>query len=117
MAMIPVKIDYSLFLILSIMSSALKSFALAIALGGVAWTSTRIYATYCVPAGFTGFLQSLVTMDSSPCQAVFAFISHSHTLYASMIAALLFGVLSLITEGISFITGRPIHECTPSKTV
>ena len=95
------------------MSSAAKSFAIAIALGGVAWTSTRVYATYCVPAGFTGFLQSLVMMDSSPCQAVFALISHSHTLYASMIAAVLFGFLSLMTEGISFITGRPIQECVP----
>lgn len=100
------------------MSSALKSFALALGLGTIAWTSTRVYATYCVPAGFTGFLQSLVTMDSSPCQAVFALISHSHTLYASMIAAVLFGFLSLMTEGISFITGRPVHECTPpGKTV
>jgi len=95
------------------MSSAAKSFALALALGGLAWTSTRVYATYCVPAGFTGFLQSLVTMDSSPCQAVFALISHSHTLYASMIAALLFGFFSLITEGISFVTGRPLNECVP----
>ena len=100
------------------MSSALKSFALAIALGGVAWTSTRIYATYCVPAGFTGFLQSLVTMDSSPCQAVFALISHSHTLYASMIVALLYSFFTLMTEGISFVTGRPVSECTPpGKTV
>lgn len=99
------------------MSSAAKSFALAIALGGLAWASTRVYATYCVPAGFTGFLQSLAMMDSSPCQAIFALISHSHTLYASMIAALLFGLFSLITEGISFITGRPVSECTPpSKT-
>ena len=95
------------------MSSALKSFALALCLGGVAWTSTRVYATYCVPSGLAGFLQSLLTMDSSPCQAVFALISHSHTLYASMIAALLFGFFTLITEGISFVTGRPVHECTP----
>jgi len=117
MAMTPVKIDSFLLFLLSIMSSALKSFAIALALGSLAWTSTRVYATYCVPAGFTGFLQSLVTMDSSPCQAVFALISHSHTLYASMIAAVLFGFLSLMTEGISFITGRPIQECAPCKTV
>lgn len=93
------------------MSSSAKSFALALALGGVAWTSTRVYANYCVPAGFTGFLQSLVTMDSSPCQAVFALISHSHTLYASMILALLYSFFTLMTEGISFITGRPVSEC------
>lgn len=71
-----------------------KSFLLSIFLGGIAWGSTRIYANYCVPEGFTGFLQSLVTMDSSPCQAVFALISHSNTLYASMIAAMLFSIFS-----------------------
>lgn len=76
------------------MSNAAKSFLLALFLGAMAWGSTRIYATYCVPEGFSGFLQSLVTMDSSPCQAVFALISHSNTLYASMITAMLFGIFS-----------------------
>lgn len=80
-----------------------KSFLLSIFLGGIAWGSTRIYATYCVPAGFTGFLQSLVTMDSSPCQAVFALISHSNTLYASMIAAMLFSIFSGFNDFIVYV--------------
>ena len=79
------------------MSAAVKSFLLALFLAFVAWSSTQVYATYCVPPGFRGFVTSLVTMDSSPCQAVFALISHSNTLYASMIAAVLFGIVSVFT--------------------
>ena len=99
------------------MSSALKSFAIAMALGSLSWISIRIYATYCVPPGLNGFIMSFITMDSSPCQAIFAMISHSHTLYASMITAIIYGVFSVITERISFFTGRPLSECAPSKTV
>jgi hypothetical protein len=86
------------------MSIAAKSLALALLLGGVAWSSTQVYANYCVPPGFTGFLQSLVTMDSSPCQAVFALIQHSNTLYASMITAMLFAIFSGFTDGIQHFT-------------
>lgn len=87
------------------MSNAVKSFLLALFLGGMAWGSTRIYANYCVPEGFTGFLQSLVTMDSSPCQAVFTLISHSNTMYASMITAMLFAMFSGFQEFINLWTG------------
>ena len=105
------------------MSSATgKSFLLSLALGGVAWGSTRMYAGYCVPEGFTGFLQSLVTMDSSPCQALFALISHSNTLYASMISAMLFSVFSGFNDVIVYINkpsrvehSRPVCDCPPAN--
>lgn len=80
-----------------------KSFLLSIFLGGMAWGSTRVYANYCVPEGFTGFLQSLVTMDSSPCQALFSLISHSNTLYASMITAMLFSIFSGFNDIILYV--------------
>lgn len=83
------------------MSAAAKSFLLALFLAFMAWSSTQVYATYCVPSGIRGFFTSLLTMDSSPCQAVFALISHSNTLYASMIAAVLFGIVSVFTDMIN----------------
>jgi hypothetical protein len=46
-------------------------------------------------------------MDSSPCQAVFALIAHSGTLYASMVAAVLFSLFSFFSE--------MIHEHSGSK--
>jgi hypothetical protein len=80
------------------MSAAAKSFLLALFLALVAWSSTQVYATYCVPPGLRGFVTSLLTMDSSPCQAVFALISHSGTLYASMVAAVLFSAFSFFAD-------------------
>ncbi len=87
------------------MSAAGKSFLLALFLAFVAWSSTQVYATYCVPPGLRGFVTSMITMDSSPCQAVFALISHSGTLYASMIAAVLFSVFAFFTNLINEHTG------------
>lgn len=89
------------------MSASSKSFFLALFLAFVAWGSTQVYATYCVPPGLRGFLTSMLTMDSSPCQAVFALIAHSGTLYASMVAAVLFSVFSFFSS--------VIHEHSGSK--
>jgi hypothetical protein len=80
------------------MSAASKSLLLAFFLAFVAWSSTQVYASYCVPPGFRGFITSMITMDSSPCQAVFALISHSGTLYASMVAAVLFSMFAFFSS-------------------
>lgn len=68
----------------------------AVGLAFIAWSGTQVYVMFCAPSGFTGFIQSLVTMDSSPCQALFAIIGHSQTLYAATVASLLFAFISLI---------------------
>lgn len=91
------------------MSTSLKSLLLALFLALIAWSSTQVYATYCVPPGFRGFVTSLITMDSSPCQAVFALISHSNTLYASMVAAVLFAIFSGFTSLINEHAGAKPH--------
>jgi len=91
------------------MSAAGKSFLLALFLAFVAWGSTQVYATYCVPPGLRGFLTSMLTMDSSPCQAVFALISHSGTLYASMVAAVLFSLVSFFSDIIHEHAGTKPH--------
>lgn len=94
------------------MSAATKSFIIALFLALVSWGSTQVYATYCVPPGLRGFITSLITMDSSPCQAVFSLISHSGTLYASMIAALLFSSFAFFSQLINehSPTGTKIHR-------
>jgi len=92
------------------MSAAAKSFLLALFLAFVAWSSTQIYATYCVPPGLRGFVTSMITMDSSPCQAVFALISHSGTLYASMIAAVLFSLFAFFSSLINEHTGSGLPK-------
>ena len=94
------------------MSAATKSFLLALFLAFVSWSSTQVYATYCVPPGLRGFVTSLITMDSSPCQAVFALISHSGTLYASMIAAVLFSAFAFFSQLINEHggTGTKLHN-------
>ena len=80
------------------MRTAGKSFLLALAIGVAAWGSTQVYAGYCVPSGLSGLLTSLVTMDSSPCRALFMLISHTHTLYAGMMTAVLVGVIAAGSE-------------------
>jgi hypothetical protein len=51
----------------------------------------------------------MLTMDSSPCQAVFALISHSGTLYASMVAAVLFSLVSFFSDVIHDHAGTKPH--------
>ena len=80
----------------TLQNTTFLSITSALALGFLAWSSTQIYVTFCAPAGVVGFLQSLVTMDSSPCQALFAVIAHSQTLYAATVASLLFAVIGFV---------------------
>ena len=68
----------------------------AIGLAFVAWSGTQLYVMLCAPSGIGGFFVSLVTMDSSPCQALFAVIAHSQTLYAATVASLLFAFVGFI---------------------
>jgi hypothetical protein len=82
----------------------------AISLGALSWCSLHMYVTICAPAGITGFLTSLVTMDSTPCQALFTIISHSQLLYAGMIASLLYALFNTIT---SFMNGSDIPRTRP----
>lgn len=80
----------------SLQNTSVLAVSTAVGLAFVAWSGTQVYVMFCAPSGFTGFLQSLVTMDSSPCQALFAVIGHSQTLYAATVASLLFAFISLI---------------------
>jgi hypothetical protein len=82
----------------SLQNTTFLSLTSALALGFIAWSSTQIYVTFCAPSGVVGFFQSLVTMDSSPCQAIFALIGHSQVLYAATIASLLVGCISFISS-------------------
>ncbi len=80
----------------SLQSSSVLAVSSAVGLAFVAWSGTQMYVVYCAPSGFFGFVQSLVTMDSSPCQALFAVINHSQTLYSATIASLLVAFVSFL---------------------
>jgi hypothetical protein len=68
----------------------------AIALGFISWSGIHIYVYFCAHSGITGFLQSLVTMDSSLCQALLSLVTNSQLLYSATISSLLVGSLSFI---------------------
>ena len=80
----------------SLRNTSAFTFMTAIGLGFVAWSGTQVYVLFCAPAGFTGFFQSLVTMDSSPCQAVFHLIAHSQMMYSVTIASLVCALISFL---------------------
>ena len=80
----------------SLQSSSIITLTSAVGLAFVAWSGTHTYVVFCAPSGFYGFIQSLVTMDSSPCQALFQVISHSQTLYSATIASLLFAFITFM---------------------
>ena len=92
------------------MGTASTSFLLALSIGTVAWGSTQIYATYCVPAGFHGWAQSFITSSSAPCQAILTLITNTSTLYATMVAALFIGVFTATKESIHSLL---YPTCTP----
>ena len=76
-------------------SPTVKRVANAVLFAFVAWSSTRLYAHYCAPAGLYGFLQSFITMDSTLCKVVFAIISHTQVLYGAALATLFYAFVNL----------------------
>ena len=82
------------------MRTTLLSFLFAISVGTVSWGSTQLYATYCVPSGFQGWITSFITINSSPCQGLLTLITNSNTLYGTMAAGVFIGIFSAIRDGI-----------------
>jgi hypothetical protein len=89
------------------MRTTALSFLFALSIGTVSWGSTQIYATYCVPSGFQGWLTSFITSNSSPCQGLLTLITNSNTLYGTMVAAAFVGIFSAIRDGIESFTECP----------
>ena len=83
------------------------TFATALGLGFVAYSSTHIYVYFCAPAGVWGFVQSLVIMDSTVCQSIMGLVHHSQSLYGAMMVGLLFSIISGIGKIIAGVTGVP----------
>ena len=82
------------------MRTPATSFLLALSIGTLSWGSTRLYATYCAPAGLNGWAQSFIVSSSAPCHAILTLITNSSALYATMIAAVFIGIFSAIQLGI-----------------
>ena len=89
-------------------------FVTAIGIGFVAYSATHIYVCFCAPEGIWGFVQSLVVMDSTFCQMLMALISHSQTLYGTMIMAFLFGILGSLGKCVNWMTGDSTLTTTPT---
>lgn len=87
----------------SLQNSSCLAVLTAFGVAFIAWSGTQLYVLYCAPSGFQGFMMSLVTMDSSPCQALFSIISHSQILYSVMVASLVYaifgGLASCVARG------------------
>ena len=77
-------------------SSSCLAVSSAFGLALIAWSGTHIYVVMCAPSGIYGFFQSMITMDSTPCQALFSIVNHTQKLYAGTIASLLFAFLAFI---------------------
>lgn len=98
----------------SLQNTSALTIVTALGLGFLAWGGTHAYIYFCAPAGLTGFLQSLVTMDSSPCQALFALITHSHTLYTATVASLLCAAITFVSSYCARAT-PPCPPCDASR--
>lgn len=92
----------------------ITGFVTAIGVGFIAYSATHIYVCFCAPEGIWGFVQSLVVMDSTFCQMLMALITHSQTLYGTMLMAFLFGILGTLGRCIQWITGEPTIPITPT---
>jgi hypothetical protein len=83
------------------------TFASALGLGIVAYSSTHLYVYFCAPSGVWGFVQSLVIMDSTFCQSIMGLVHHSQSLYGAMMVGILFSVIAGLGKCISRATGEP----------
>ena len=97
----------------ALQSNSVMMVTSALGLAFVAWSGTHMYVMFCAPTGILGFIQSLVTMDSSPCQALFSVINHSQTLYSATVGALLVGFISFLG---SFCV-RPGVQVSPKRSL
>lgn len=70
----------------------------ALGLGFISWSGVHLYIYFCAQNGILGFLQSLMTMDSSLCQALLSLVTNSQLLYSATISSLLVAGLSFIVS-------------------
>ncbi len=54
---------------------------------------TRVYTYFCIPDGFYGFLQGIVTTASPICATLLGVMSHSHITYSTLIVTSLAKIL------------------------
>lgn len=70
---------------------------------------TRVYTYFCIPDGFYGFLQGLITTASPICATLLSVISHSHITYSTLIVTSLAKILVDSVTGVSKFPG-PIPD-------
>jgi hypothetical protein len=70
---------------------------------------TRLYTYFCIPDGFHGFLQGLITTASPICATLLSIISHSHITYSTLIVTSLAKILVDSISGVGKLPG-PIPD-------
>lgn len=63
----------------------------------VHWTSVQVYSQLCAPRGFWGFVSTMFTMASPPCQFVLTLMSKTSELYLAMWISMAAGVCTALS--------------------
>lgn len=88
------------------MKTLLGYFALPFVISTVHWIVTRLYANYCVPGGFSGYVQALLTTASPVCNLGLALMEKTGSLYTQSWMFLSFWAIGLLMSLYKQITGK-----------
>jgi hypothetical protein len=83
-----------------------KYLVLPVALLSLHWVLTQTYATYCVPASFSGYMLSFFTAASPICAANLTLLTKTGELYAQSWLLLTFWSVGLIGNLYRSITAK-----------
>ena len=68
---------------------------------------TRIYTYFCIPDGFYGYLQGIITTASPICATLLSIMSHSHITYSTLIVT---SLARILVDGITSVGKLPIPD-------
>ena len=92
------------------MEAVVKGIATVLISYGTHYSVTKLYSTLCVPDGFLGFLQGLVTTGSPICLGAMEIMKYTQTSYSTLI---LLGASRLVVD---FLTPNCLTEKTKIET-
>ena len=65
---------------------------------------TRVYTYICIPDGFYGYLQGIITTASPICATLLSVMSHSHITYSTLIVT---SLARILVDGITGVGKLP----------
>jgi len=66
---------------------------------------TRVYTYFCIPDGFYGYLQGIITTASPICATLLSVMSHSHITYSTLIVT---SLARILVDGITGVGKLPV---------